>query len=199
MSLTRVRRTVTDGLAIAAVGVAFALAANQFSPRGLSLRRNYFPPAPALASAASSTPTTTPAASDRDQRFARRGIALADHARVAAWYRDPRFAEGRIVFVDARDDRHFQAGHIPGAIQLDHYRLADHAAAVIAACQLAEQIVVYCTGGNCEDSELAAADLIDFGVPGGKVAVYVGGIDEWRSHNLPIETGLRGSGVRLKP
>ena len=198
MSRTRVRRTVTDGLVIAGVGVTLALAANHWSPRGLSLRRDYFPPPPPSL-AATSGPAANPVNADRELRFARRGLALAELAQTVAWFRDPRFAEGRIVFIDARDDRHFQAGHIPGAIQLDHYRLADHAASVVAACQLAEQIVVYCAGGNCEDSELAAADLLDFGLPAAKLAVFGGGIDEWRSQGLPLETGPRGSGVRLKP
>ena len=129
-----------------------------------------------------------------ETRLARRGLAVVPLARVVELHRDPRFAEGRIVFIDARDDRHFHAGHLPGAIQLDHYHLDRHAPRVLAACLIAEQIVVYCNGGNCEDSELAAGDLLDFGVPASKILVYAGGIEEWQRHGLPIETNPRADG-----
>ena len=185
--LLRSRAILRDSASIVIAGAIVGLLANAISPRGLSLGRNYFPaPAPA-----SNSPATA-AATDREARFARRGLALVAHARAVELFRDPRFAEGRIVFVDARDDRHFQAGHIPGAIPFDHYRLAEQVATVLAACQLAEHIVVYCNGGNCEDSELAAVDLLELGIDRAKLLVYGGGIAEWQQHSLPLETGSRG-------
>ena len=196
MILSRLRRATAEGLIIAAAGLGVAFSANFLSPRGISLRRNYFPAATPAA------PASKPAAriaTDREERFARRGLNLIAHDRAVELFRDPRFAEGRIAFIDARDDRHFREGHIPGAVQFDHYRMEQHVANVLAACALAEQIVVYCNGGNCEDSELAAIDLLEFGIPSSKLAVYSGGIDEWRRHGLPLETGPRGSGLLLKP
>ena len=190
MTLSRLSRTARDALILAALGAGLAGAANHWSPRGLALRRDYFPAVPADGGVA----TADPAA-----RFARRGLALVTHARAAELFRDPRFAAGLVVFVDARDDRHFQEGHIPGAVQWNHYRMEQHIATVLAVCQLAEQVVVYCTGGNCEDSELAAMDLVEFGVPAAKLVVYTGGLDEWRRHGLPIEAGPRGSGAPPTP
>ena len=61
-------------------------------------------------------------------------------------------------------------------------------------CQAAEKVVVYCTGGNCEDSEFAAIFLRDAGVPREKLLVYGQGITEWIALNLPIESGARNSG-----
>ncbi|MBC7368221.1 MAG: hypothetical protein H7343_15650 [Undibacterium sp.] len=198
MSPIRIRRAANDALAITVAGVTLALVANYVSPRGLSLAHDYFPSAPPT-SVAPAAPGSNSTLSERDARFAHRGLALVTLARAVELFRDPRHAEGRIIFIDARDDRHYRSGHIPGALPLDHSRLADYAADVLAACQIAEHIVVYCTGGNCEDSELAAADLLDFGLPATKVAVFGGGIEEWRARGLPLETGPRNSGVRLNP
>ena len=196
MNSAGLRRTFADGCIIAAIGGLLALVANHFNPQGIPLRRDHFPPAspgPPPRTASAAEPPTSRAAQPpaSETRLARRGLAVVPLARVVELHRDPRFAEGRIVFIDARDDRHFHAGRIPGAIQLDHYHLDRHAAKVLAACLIAEQIVVYCNGGNCEDSELAAGDLLDFGVPASKILVYAGGIDEWRRQGLPIATGQR--------
>jgi rhodanese-related sulfurtransferase len=65
---------------------------------------------------------------------------------------------------------------------------------VLPACQNARSIVVYCTGGNCEDSEFAALSLKEAGVPQERLAVYVGGITEWAAKAWPVEIGERKSG-----
>ena len=62
-------------------------------------------------------------------------------------------------------------------------------------CLTAQQIVFYCNGGDCDDSEHAAIMLRDsIGMPKEKVFVYGGGIAEWTSNGLPIEVGARNSG-----
>jgi rhodanese-related sulfurtransferase len=66
-------------------------------------------------------------------------------------------------------------------------------------CLTAQKIVVYCTGGECEDSEFAAIMLRDAGVPRENLFVYTGGITEWKSQGRPVETGARASGQMLKP
>ena len=65
-------------------------------------------------------------------------------------------------------------------------------------CRKAEQIVVYCNGGDCDDSETAALLLRDMGIPNQKLFVYGGGIAEWKANGLPVETGARNSGILLK-
>jgi rhodanese-related sulfurtransferase len=58
--------------------------------------------------------------------------------------------------------------------------------------------VVYCNGGECEDSEFAAIMLRDAGVPREMLFVFAGGIVEWKAAGLPVETGPRGSGQLLQ-
>lgn len=203
MNLAELRRLFVASGAIAAIGALVALIANHFSPLGISLQRDYFPaPAstrPTPVSEKTLLPVAPPQSSASAARLARRGLTIATLAQVTALYRDPRFSAGQIIFIDARDDRHFQAGHIPGAIQLDHYRLDRHVAPVLAASSLAEQIVVYCNGGTCEDSELAAGDLLDLGVPAAKILVYVGGFEEWQRQRLPIAPSPSPAGEWSQP
>jgi rhodanese-related sulfurtransferase len=116
---------------------------------------------------------------------------------VITLFRDPRHEQGLIAFVDARDDSHYQAGHIPGAWQFDHYHAETFLPVILPVCMNAQQVIVYCTGGTCEDSEFAAVMLRDAGVPRTSLFVYVGGITEWKNNGLPMETGGRRSGQLL--
>ncbi len=120
---------------------------------------------------------------------------------VVELFHDLRYEQGLVILVDARDDAHYQAGHIPGAWQFDHYHPEQYLPAVLPVCLNAQKVVVYCTGGACEDSEFAAIMLREAGVPRDSLFVYTGGITEWMTNGQPLESGARGSGVvvRRKP
>ena len=122
-----------------------------------------------------------------------KGLQLADVSQAARLFHDPRFKQDIVVFVDARDEQHYQEGHIPGAYEFDPYRPEKYFAAVLPVCKAAEQIVVYCNGGDCDDSETAAILLRDVGIANQKLFVYGGGITEWTTNGLPVEMGVRNS------
>jgi len=187
------------------MGAAFALAANQVSPRGLALTRNYFPGAtrplrPTMTvihvpgDAARTNAPATLVAELLAARLKAQGLQLLGSNQVAQLFRDPRYEQELVVFIDARDDQHYQEGHVPGAYQLDHYRAENYVATALPVCQTADQIVVYCNGGDCEDSEFTAITLSDAGIPKAKLFVYGGGMTEWITNGLPIEIGGRRSG-----
>ncbi len=192
-------RVLLEALIVLGAGVVFAFTANLVSPRGLVLARNYFPaginrPVAATTNVAG---TDIPALSPAQLLAARlqeQGLNLVDGRQALQLFRDPRFQQGAIVFVDARDEQHYREGHIPRACEFDPYRPEKYFAAVLPLCQTAEQIVVYCNGGDCDDSESAALTLRDVGIATNKLFVYGGGITEWTTNNLPIETGERNSG-----
>jgi len=191
-----VNSTFLEGLLVVVIGVIFALAANRISPRGLMLARNYFPGETrplVFTNTAAGTNSMTPA-----QRLAailkEKGLQLIDTPRAAQLFQDPRHSQGIVVFIDARDEQRYQAGHIPGAYELDPYRPEKYFAAALPVCQAAEQIVVYCNGGDCDDSETAAILLRDIGIANQKLLVYGGGITEWTTNGLPVEVGGRNSG-----
>ena len=198
---------VFEALLVAAIGLALALAANALSPRGLRLGRNYFPDAgkPPAVAQPDARSAATPAAGEGSnppnatlQRLRQRGLQLVASNAVVELFRDPRYEQGLVVFIDARDDQHYAAGHVPGAWQFHHYRPENYLPTVLPVCLSALQVVVYCTGGECEDSEFAAVMLRDAGVPGESLFVYPGGITEWTANRFPVEVGARRSGELLK-
>jgi rhodanese-related sulfurtransferase len=197
-----VRRLLLEAVLVAAVGAVVAFAANALSPRGLKLTRDFFGssshPLTNSVPGTNATPglTTTNAAPLEllAARLREKGLHLAGSNQVIELFKDPRCQQGLVIFVDAREDRHYQEGHIPGAYQLDYYRPEAYLAALLPLCQLAQQIVVYCNGGTCEDSEFAATFLLSAGVAKEKLLVYGGGVAEWTTNGLPVELGPRLSG-----
>jgi len=198
------KRVLLEALILAAAGLVLALAANLISPRGLSLSRNYFPRTTETTSGAGSTtvgtaPATNTAAHTALEvvaaRLKEKGLQPIDGREAIQLFRDPQYEQELIVFVDARDDRHFQEGHIPGAYQFDRYYPEKHLPAVLPVCLNAAKVVVYCTGGNCEDSEFAALALKEAGVPREQLFVYAGGMTDWSTNGVPVEVGARKSGM----
>jgi rhodanese-related sulfurtransferase len=123
-----------------------------------------------------------------------RGLQLMDGRQAAQFFHDPRFQQNMTIFIDARDAEHYQQGHIPGAYEFDPYHPEKYFDTILPVCQKAEQIVVYCNGAGCDDSESATILLRDVGIPNQKLFVYGGGITEWTTNGLPVETGARKSG-----
>ncbi len=190
---------------VVGLGVLAALAANYFSPRGLSLARDYFPvkstsgaganiAAPPAGTLKNKSEPAAVAASEPAAPRQNSEIATLTTAQALELFRDPEYEQESIVFVDARNTRHYEAGHIPGAYELDRYYPENHLPTVLPVCLNASRIVVYCTGGECEDSHFAAQLLREAGVPAGSLTVYTGGITEWEATRLPVETGPRRSG-----
>jgi len=188
---------------VAVIGVLLAFVANGLSPRGLDLTRNYFPGARlSLPAPAAETNLTGSAAAGTNSphegllaRLRAQGLQPADSNQVAQFFHDPRRLQEEVIFIDARDEKQYQAGHIPGAYHFDRFRPEDYLANVVQVCLSAQQIVFYCGGGDCDDSEHAAVMLRDsLALARERVFVYGGGFDEWTANGLPIELGARNSG-----
>jgi rhodanese-related sulfurtransferase len=198
-----VKRVLREAVLVAVAGAACAFAANQISPRGLTLTRNYFPEGTGRLVSATVLAGTNAPAPDPARLLAAelkaKGLQLADHNQVLQLFHDPRFQQNRVVFLDARDETHYRSGHIPGAYEFDPYHPEKYFDTVLPVCRAAEQIVVYCNGGDCDDSETAALLLRDIGIANQELVVYGGGITEWTASNLPVELGERNSGNLRSP
>ncbi|HZL99207.1 MAG TPA: rhodanese-like domain-containing protein [Planctomycetota bacterium] len=217
--MSRLRATLVEALLIGAGGLCLGLLGNAVSPAGLRIGRDYFPRgAERAAEASGATPpgatpqahgaadaatgSAPPAAASAAEaliieHLAEHGLDAIRFEEARALYLDPSYAPGGLLFIDARRDEDYAAGHVPLALQFDHYRAERHLDAVMQAAPGTSRIVVYCNGGNCEDSEFAATTLKDFLPDPGRICVYVGGIEEWTARGMPLETGERGSGVLL--
>jgi len=204
-------RFVAETLLVLSLGVALGLGVNAVSDNGLDLGRDYFPKGPAVVtgSATPSTPVApeveAPPTPELDapgdgldqalvERLASKGlVGIGFDEAVEIWQSELRL-RGAILFVDARNDEDYQEGHIPGAWQLDHYRPDRNLGELLPMLPGTLQIVVYCTGGDCEDSESAALLLQQFGADASVMQIYAGGITEWRENGMPVELGERDSG-----
>lgn len=211
-----VRKTILEMLILGVVGAAVAVAVNGVrASSSVKWSRDYFdkgkrPDLP-VPSEPSSLPLTTSgkasleeprgdlATVGRIETFEQASVAQA-HPRhpyqeitfkeVVAVFNSSETAAGVNVFVDARDLQAYEEGHIPGAIQADHYRLEDYIETLLDYAESAERIIVYCNGGNCEDSIFLCADLMDFDIPYERLFLYPGGWEEWNKRGLPVKKGL---------
>ena len=213
------RQTLLEMLTLAAVGLVLASASNGLRAKGaLSLGKNYFYIAEASPSltaesapqraavstegndapdgtnatstaGSSSADDTAPAAATGSPEHAKHGFQEIDYAGVVQIMNDPDTESGLNVFVDARNDHNFEEGHIPGALQCDHYNIDEYWDAVEPAVMGAMKVVVYCGGGDCIDSILMCQDLTYKGVPKDAIYLYAGGWQEWSAKQGPVETG----------
>jgi rhodanese-related sulfurtransferase len=199
-----VKRVLLEALLVAVAGAVVAFGANALSPRGLKLTQDYFHgetaplPRPKTNRTEVVTANTNSPADPVIARLKEKGLQVVNSEQAAELFHDPLYQKGGIIFIDARNDEHYQGGHIPGAYQFDNYHPENYMGTVFPVCQSAQKIIVYCTGGNCEDSQFAALTLRDAQIPSEKLFVYTGGITEWTNRGYDVESGERNSGRAYK-
>ena len=199
-----VKKTVLEVVILGLISVAVAFTANTVRARGsIGVWRNYFdtgvqrvpidrpqepgPPSEKDDEVLPGDNESDPA--DRHPAYPYKEITFEE---AVAIFDDPNTATGLNVFIDARDDDAYESGHIPGAIQADHYRLEEYIDRLLDFVQAAEKVVVYCNGGDCEDSMFLCSDLLDFDVSCDKIHLYPGGWEEWAARNMPVAKGREG-------
>jgi rhodanese-related sulfurtransferase len=95
-----------------------------------------------------------------------------------------------VVLVEALPEMYFRKAHLPGAINIPHDEIDEHAAELLPDRDA--EIVVYCANGPCANSGIASARLVALGYT--NVSDYHEGKDEWIAAGLPVESGV-GAGV----
>ncbi len=193
-------RTIKEILLLVIVSTAIAVVANSVRANPaikghLSWGKNYFkrtasPEAtPAITTNAPPVVTTADKPEETEYHI-EHDFQTISHEDVAALLDDPDTQAYLNIFVDARNDEAFQKGHIPGAIQADHYELEYYVENLLQYAPSADKIVVYCNGGSCEDSVLMCQDLLELGIDRSVIFLYEGGWKAWEASGAPIETGL---------
>jgi rhodanese-related sulfurtransferase len=222
--MRKVGRVVLEGLLVTVVGVGLALAANSKSPRGLIISKDYFKllrstsvpvtqpgpgpvsrpatnpasmPETGPASKPGNVPESQPVETETDKLIKQKGFNPIKYDEVLRLYKSE--AENRsnaYLFIDAREEAHFKEGHMPLAWRIDHAKPEETIKSEPLNILLpgAEKIILYCNGGDCEDSLLVAGDLRDAQFDPAKIYVYEGGFTEWAKKKQPVEKGERGSG-----
>ena len=98
-----------------------------------------------------------------------------------------------LPFLDARRSGEFTEGHLPGAWNTPVWeadledRLLDFKAQRRPAA--GDAIVIYCSGGDCRDSQLLAEKLLAQGYF--HLLIYREGYPDWVARNHPVEKGGR--------
>jgi len=157
-----------------------ALLNSQLNPNALNLSTDYFPQSP------------SPNSADSDQ--AAKDLPKHDfHVITGDMILEflPDLMESDMaVLIDARSTAHYTAGHIPGAYQIDRYHLDEYIPPILPAMRKAGYVMVYCAGGDCEDSIFLATDLVyQFGIEKEVIYIYEGGMEEWEALGHPLKTG----------
>lgn len=154
-------------------------------------------PAPAATSAAPVPAPPAPAVSVSPESAARRFPFDPGHLEreISSEEALEAFHLG-LPFFDARRSSEFESGHIPGAHSAPVWEdgLAERLAALAARsgfparkARLTAPVVVYCSGGTCEDSHLLAEQLFPLGF--GNVLIYTGGLPDWAGKGRPVVRG----------
>jgi len=99
----------------------------------------------------------------------------------------------KLPFLDARRSSDYEDGHLPGAWSVPIWeaaapaRITEFEARANPSPQ--SPIVIYCAGGDCEDSRLLARKLVDLGYR--NLFIYRDGFPDWVKQGRPQERGPR--------
>lgn len=96
------------------------------------------------------------------------------------------------AFADARRSDLYAEGHVPGAFGLPVWEdgLAEKITRLGAVTMGTDlPLVVYCAGGDCEDSKLLAQKLWIAGYR--NLRIYTGGFPDWAARGWPVSKGVR--------
>ena len=84
------------------------------------------------------------------------------------------------VLLDVRSAKEYDAGHIPGAVNLPHRTISERSLAAYAPDTL---FIVYCDGPHCNGADRAALRLAELGRP---VKKMIGGVEGWKDERLDL-------------
>ena len=89
------------------------------------------------------------------------------------------------LLLDARPNRDYLAGHLPGAFSLPVLELATYLGQVLPLLSPAQPLLVYCSGTSCDESLQLAKVLQQQGFT--NLVLFVGGMAEWQQAGLQVE------------
>lgn len=211
--MSRITQMMLEATVFVAAAGAIGLGYNSLRSDGLDLGRNYFPhsrvamsppsteqpkPAgPAAGVTSEPAPEGDPAgsepggpegrkAADKLASLGLQGISLEDA------YQYFQLRDSTILLVDARSDDAYREGHIPGAVQFYPYYPDKYIEDIRLFADIAQVVIVYCGGGDCEDSISAAFYLtteMPDPIPAERVFVFEGGMTEWKEAGYPLVAG----------
>ena len=92
---------------------------------------------------------------------------------------------GTAIIIDARDPNEYEAGHIPGSLNLPETQFMDVFQELGDSLPREIPLIVYCQGGDCDQSHAVLERLKDFGFE--LLLLYPEGWNEWKETGYPTE------------
>jgi len=97
------------------------------------------------------------------------------------------FERGAALFVDARSEADYQAGHIKGAVNIPELDFENHIGSFLERTAAETVLVTYCEGDACTLSKSLADKLSLAGFE--NVFHLKDGWGQWKERGLPIDSG----------
>ena len=94
------------------------------------------------------------------------------------------FQNKKTIFIDAREENEYQAGHILGAINIP-YDYYDDFQVVIDELDPTSVYTIYCSGGECSLS-IDLADYLFYELAFENILIYEDGFPDWKKEGYPI-------------
>ncbi len=98
------------------------------------------------------------------------------------------FQTHNTIFLDARLEGDYKAGHIPKALNLPFEEFEQYYPETEPLLSRGENIITYCDGTECEASLFLARILKERGFK--NLKIFFGGWTEWNKAGLPVEKSL---------
>jgi len=100
------------------------------------------------------------------------------------------FEQNLAEFFDARPKDTFEDGHIAGAFSLPVDSFENGEPFSVSILNDDKYIVIYCSGGNCEESHFIAEDIATYRPElVNMIHIYVAGYPGWTQAGLPTQSG----------
>jgi len=93
----------------------------------------------------------------------------------------------RVVIIDGRAEEKYRNGHIPGAINFPAHSAEEKAAELFQIADPMDFVIIYCGGGDCEESKQVFDVLKANGFP--NLKLFLGGWQLWMDRHLPVAEG----------
>ena len=186
------KRVLVEAAILIVSAATLGTGTNLFRPatRKLAWIRDYLTPEPGPGRAGSSAPTPAATGSGKDL------LSLAPQKDPGLVYLEIsgevafRLQGAGAFFLDARRSSAYESGHIAGAVNIPVWEHdADDRISALTAKGMKpdEVIVVYCSGGACEDAPMLAAKLSQAGFY--NVFLYKDGFPAWQNLGWPVTRG----------
>ena len=93
-------------------------------------------------------------------------------------------AKGNVTLIEALPEKYYNAGHLPGALQINYDEIENKAGKLLP--DKSALIITYCASDTCPNSTYAAEHLSAMGYI--NVKKYAGGKKDWTEAGEQLET-----------